>query len=175
MFSNKVQLNYSVYLFTVDRLYKKFNQRAAKYTVTKVISPYSVRLNTPRSIHDVFYVDRLRLAATNLLPSQLQDNSQPDPIIVNREEEYKVKEIVAEKCCRRGRGTQLLYKVKQKGYKLTTQELVIDLKETVALKRWINYSRLSRGAKTGLLKGFQRTISSLEQGDNVRNKILQVT
>ena len=138
MFSNKVQLNYSIHLSTVDRLCKKFNQRTAKYTITKVISPYIVRLNTLCSIYDAFYVDRLRLAATNPLPSQLQDNLQPNPIIVDGEEEYKVKEVVAEKRCGQGRGIQLLYEVKQKGYKLTTQELALDLKEIAVLKRIIN-------------------------------------
>jgi hypothetical protein len=42
----------------------------------------------------VFNVNILRLALSNLLPSQPQDNNKPEPIEVDREEMYLVEEIV---------------------------------------------------------------------------------
>jgi hypothetical protein len=48
----------------------------------------------PIGIYLVFHVNLVHLAATDLLPSQIMDNMQPPPLLVNREEEYKVKHIL---------------------------------------------------------------------------------
>jgi hypothetical protein len=50
----------------------------------------------------------LRLALSNLLPSQLQDNNEPEPIKVDREEMYLVEEILE----KRGKGRRRQYLVK---------------------------------------------------------------
>ena len=51
----------------------------------------------------MFNVNKLRLVAIDLLPSQLQDNTKPEPIEVDREEEYLVKEILGERRKRKKR------------------------------------------------------------------------
>jgi hypothetical protein len=160
MVGDKVWLYYGKHLSTVDRPCKKFDWKAAKYTVTQVISPHSVRLNTPPGIHDVFHVDRLRLAHTNPLPSQPRDDSQPPPIHIDGEEEWEVEEIVAEKRRGRGRGSHLLYEVKWKGYSLTTWEEETNMADTEALNQWIDFTRPHRGARLDLPQGFRRTIET---------------
>lgn len=61
---------------------KKLAWVNAKYTVTKVISPHVVELDVPSKIWPKFHVDLLRKANINPLPSQVQDDSQPTPILV---------------------------------------------------------------------------------------------
>jgi hypothetical protein len=56
----------------------------------------------------VFNVNILRLALSDLLPSQLQDNNELEPIEVDREEMYLVEEILKE----RGKGRRKQYLVK---------------------------------------------------------------
>ena len=67
---------------------KKLDYKCAKFTVTETFDTHSVRLNTPPGVHDVFHVDRLRLASTDPLPSQEQDDSQPIAIQVDGHDEY---------------------------------------------------------------------------------------
>jgi hypothetical protein len=49
----------------------------------------------PTGIHLVFHINLVRLAAIDPLLSQIIDNIQPPPLLVNGEEEYKVKHILA--------------------------------------------------------------------------------
>jgi hypothetical protein len=58
----------------------------------------------PISIHPVFHVDLVRLAATDPLPSQIMDDTQPPPLLVNGEEEYEVKHILAVRRRKVGQG-----------------------------------------------------------------------
>jgi hypothetical protein len=60
----------------------------------------------------VFNVNILQLALSDLLPSQLQDNNELEPIKVDREEMYLVEEILEE----RGKGRRKRYLVKWEGY-----------------------------------------------------------
>jgi hypothetical protein len=64
---------YKVYLslrnIRTDRPSKKLDNRLAKYTITKVIGLSSYRLDTPPRIHNVFYIDLLRSAVDDPLPS----------------------------------------------------------------------------------------------------------
>jgi hypothetical protein len=71
-----------------------------KYTVLEIVKPNAVKLNTCRRVHLVFNVNMLRLASSNLLPSQLQDDNELEPIEVDGEEMYLVEEILEE----RGKG-----------------------------------------------------------------------
>ena len=72
---------------TTDRPCKKLDWKNAKYTVLKVISSHSYRLDTPPGIHNVFHASLLKHAAADPFPNQRQDNSRPPAIIVDREEE----------------------------------------------------------------------------------------
>jgi hypothetical protein len=48
----------------------------------------------PRRVHPVFNVSMLRLASSDPLPSQLQDDNEPEPIEIDREAYYIVEEIL---------------------------------------------------------------------------------
>lgn len=144
--------------YSTGRQSKKLDWKNAKYTVTEVINSHSVKLYTPPGTHPVFHVDRLRLASTDPLHSQSQDDNQPLPLIVDGEEEWLVEEIVAEDRRRRGRGWRLLYEVKwKKGFHRTTLEPADLLAETEALTRWEDYSRPHRDEKGQLPTGFWRS------------------
>ena len=56
----------------------------------------------------MFNVNMLRLASSDLLPSQPQDDNKPEPIKVDGEEMYLVEEILEE----RGKGRRKQYLVK---------------------------------------------------------------
>jgi hypothetical protein len=79
--NDKVWLSYRKQLSN-GRPNKKLDWKNAKYTVTEVINSHSVRLNTPPGIHNVFHVDRLRLASSDPFPSQPNNDTQPAPVLV---------------------------------------------------------------------------------------------
>ena len=136
---------------------RKLDHKSAKYTVTQVVDSHSVKLNTPPGIHNVFHVDRLRLASTDPLPTQTRDDYQPAPIQVEDGEEwYQVEEIMAELRQRRGRGWTRWYEVKWVGYQLTSMEPVGNLDENEAVDRWEEYTRPYRNAEGELPPGFRR-------------------
>jgi len=145
--------------FATGRKSKKLDWRSAKYTVIEVINTHSVRLNTPPGPHNVFNVDRLRLASSDPLPSQLKDDDQPLPIEVDTDgaDMWEVEDIVAEVCRRRGRGTKWWYEVKWKGYHLPSMEPVENLEHTEAKTRWEQFTEPYRDPETRLLPpGFRR-------------------
>ena len=76
---------------------KKLDTKHAKFTITEVIGSHSYRLNTPPRIRDVFHSQLLQPASSDPLPSQIQDDSQPDPQFIDDEEEYDIKDILQEK------------------------------------------------------------------------------
>jgi hypothetical protein len=91
-----------------------------------------VKLNTPRKVHPLLNVNMLRLASCDPLPSQPQDDNEPEPIEVDREEMYLVEEILKE----RGKGRKKQYLVKWEGYPDPTWEPALNLKHTDALQDW---------------------------------------
>jgi hypothetical protein len=162
--------------FATSRKSKKLDWRSAKYTVIEVIDTHTVRLNTPPGPHNVFHVDRLRLASSDPLPSQSRDDDQPLPIQVDTDgaDMWEVEDILAEVCRRRGRGVRWWYEVKWKGYHLPTMEHVENLANTEAKIRWEQFTEPYRDPNTGLLPaGFRRGSNqthpnvSGEEGDNV--------
>lgn len=119
---------------------KKLDARSAKFTVLEVIGPASYRLDTPPGIHNVFYVDLLRPAAEDPLPSQVLDDPQLPAILVDNDEEWLVEEILNKrqrKLPGRGRRTRLEYLVKWQGYANPTWEPAVALQDTIALDRYL--------------------------------------
>lgn len=108
----------------------------AKYTITELISTYTVWLNTPLGIHPVFYMNLLWPVLNNPLSSQVLDDTQPPAVMVDGEEEFIVEEILDEKCIKRGRGSWLEYKVKWLGYTRPIWEGTSALEESSALDDW---------------------------------------
>ena len=74
---------------------KKLDWKNAKYTVIEVVGSHSYRLNTPTGIHNVFHSNLLRTASTDPLESQVLDDIQPNPIIVEDDEEYQIENLSA--------------------------------------------------------------------------------
>jgi hypothetical protein len=60
----------------------------------------------------VFNVSMLRLASSDPLPSQPQNNNKPEPIRIDREAYYIVEKILEE----RAKGCRKQYLVKWEGY-----------------------------------------------------------
>jgi len=74
-----------------------------------------------KSVHPIFHVSQLKTSLQSSIPNCVQ--SLPPPIKVNREVEYKVKEILDSKIDRRRRHCQLLYLVHWAGYAGTDEEM----------------------------------------------------
>jgi hypothetical protein len=71
-----------------QRYLKKLDWLHGRYTVQEVPSPHTVRLDMPTGVYPVFHVDLIRPAASDPLPSQIVDDSQPPPLVVDGELEY---------------------------------------------------------------------------------------
>jgi hypothetical protein len=145
--------------YKTGRQSRKLDWKSAKYTVIEVVDSHSVKLDTPPGHHPVFHVDRLRLASSDPLPSQVQDDYQPLPLQVGDEEEWVVEEIVGEQLKRRGRGWKLYFDVKWKGYHRTTLEPAEALENTEALDRWEEYTKDFRNEEGRLPEEFRRETS----------------
>lgn len=112
---------------------KKLDWLHAKYTVINVPTPHTVELSVPRGVHPVFHIDLIRPAASDPLPSQTVDDTQPPPIVVDNEAEWEVEEIIAARTKRIGRGRRREVLVKWAGYAEQTWERLEDLENCTAL------------------------------------------
>lgn len=115
-----------------DRPAKKLDAKQAKFTVTEIVGSHSYRLDTPPGIHNVFHSKLLRLASYDPLTSQVQDDTQPQPKLVQQEDEYEVEGILDEKIVRR----KHQYLVKWAGYARPTWEPASALQDVAALDKW---------------------------------------
>lgn len=97
------------------------------FPIAEVLGPYTYRLDLPDSltIHDVFNVDQLYLAANDPLPGQVLE--PPPPVLVENTPEYEVTEVLD--CRRKGRGFQ--YLVRWTGYDDPTLETARTIYEDV--------------------------------------------
>jgi hypothetical protein len=97
------------------------------FPIAEVLGPYTYRLDLPDSltIHDVFNVDQLYLAANDPLPGQVLE--PPPPVLVENTPEYEVTEVLD--CRRKGRGFQ--YLVRWTGYDDPTLESARTIYEDV--------------------------------------------
>lgn len=115
---------------------KKLDWVNAKYTVTKVVSPHAVRLDIPGRIFPTVHVDKLRLASTDPLPSQVVEEWNPEPIQVEGEDEYDVECIVDE----HKTNDQMFYLVKWRGWDTLPQDYTWEsleaMEDTKALDKW---------------------------------------
>jgi transposase InsO family protein len=139
--------------FKTKRPSRKLDWKNLKYTVLETVGPNAVRLDTPGRIHPVFHISSVRLAATDPLPSQPQDDREPLPIEIDGEDEYQVETIVGERLHRRKKQ----YLVKWVGYPEPTWEPKDYVADTEALDRWeeekaarpAKYSRKRKGSQKG--------------------------
>ena len=97
------------------------------FPIAEVLGLYTYRLRLPDSltIHNVFNVDQLYLAANDPLPSQVLE--PPPPVLVENTPEYEVAEVLD--CRQRGRSFQ--YLVRWTGYDDPTLESARTIFEDV--------------------------------------------
>ncbi|THC88327.1 hypothetical protein EYZ11_012225 [Aspergillus tanneri] len=112
-----------------ERWSKKLDWTHAKYTVVEVPTPLTVRLDVPTGIHPVFHVELVRPAATDPLPSQVVDDTQPPPIKVDGHSEWQIDEILAAKT----QGRTRIALVKWTGYAELTWHNIRVLQDCSAL------------------------------------------
>ncbi len=115
-----------------DRPAKKLDAKHAKFMVMGVVGSHSYRLDTPLRIHNMFHSKLLRLASYDPLTSQVQDDTQPQPRLIQQEDEYEVEEILSERTVRKKRW----YLVKWSGYARPTWEPASAMQDVAALDGW---------------------------------------
>jgi len=119
-----------------ERLSKKLDWIHAQYTITRTFegNPYFYELDVPKGIHKKFHVSLLRLAATDPLPSQVQDDFQPPPVTIEgQDDEYGVEKILRCRTRRIGRGSRREALVKWIGYAEPDWQPLQNLQDTIAL------------------------------------------
>ena len=95
-----------------DRPSKKLdNQMIGPFRITEQVG-HAYRLDLPSTmkIHDVFSPDKLRKAANDPLPGQVQE--PPEPVEINDDEEWEVEQILDSRIHRK----KLQYRVKWLGF-----------------------------------------------------------
>ncbi|KJZ76224.1 hypothetical protein HIM_04306 [Hirsutella minnesotensis 3608] len=118
---------------TTPQLKKKLSWTQAKYKVTKVIAPDVYELDVPSNIHPRFFADLLRKDPNDPLPSQVQDDTQPPPLLDGTVPVYPVEKVLRAE--RHPKGRELL--VKWDGYIEPTWEPRDNIKLTDAFKRFV--------------------------------------
>lgn len=115
---------------------KKLSELHQQYTVLAAVGRNAYRLDIPGETYDVFNTSLLRPVAKDPLPSQIQDDVQPVPLIVDGEQEYEIEEILDVRVVRgRGRGGPLKrqFLCKWRGYASPSWNEAENCSDTVAL------------------------------------------
>jgi hypothetical protein len=95
-----------------------------------------MELNILGHIYPRFYVDLLKRAENDLFPSQIRDNTQPPPLIINGEPEYIVEKIKRARLKKVGKGNRREILVKWKEYKKEIWEPRKEFLKTEALAQF---------------------------------------
>lgn len=115
---------------------KKLDWLHHKYEVIEVTKPTVMRLDVPGNIHPYFHVSILRRAANDPLPGQQRTDERPPPIKEDDGDYWLVKEVLAARWKRVGRGQRREVLVKWEGYQELTWEPLSSLRLTDALEEF---------------------------------------
>jgi predicted aspartyl protease len=143
---------------------KKLDWKCEKYQVARVRDPYWVELAVPWETK-TYHVDKLRPAASDPLPSQQINDSNPAAVVVRddaQEEEHlewHVENITEE---RRRQGNKQ-YLVKWTGYPTLTWEPEEHLQDTKALQAWQTVTLPVRLPNGNLKKKWKEHLATLSR------------
>jgi hypothetical protein len=147
-----------------QRRSKKFDWKAAKYTVTRIWkdNPSIIELDVPGQLHRTFHVDLIRPAAMDPFPSQRTNDSAPAPLVVRDKEsdedhiEYIIEEVKDEYV----RGGQVVIVIKWEGYpdSENTVEILEPFLETTAYKVWLRKTQHLRNSDGKLTRNWRRQL-----------------
>ena len=112
---------------------KKLDWLHGRYKIVEVPSPYTVRLDVPTGIHPVFHTELVRPAATDPFPSQIVDDTQPPPLLIDGEEEYGVDRVLAVRRRKVGRGYRNEALVQWTGWAEQTWQELASVQDCAAL------------------------------------------
>jgi hypothetical protein len=79
-----------------------------------------MEVNVPGHIHPRFHVDLLKRAENDPFPSQIRDDTQPPPLLIDGELKYTIEEIKRARLKEMGKGSRRKILVKWKGCKKET-------------------------------------------------------
>jgi hypothetical protein len=110
--------------FRTTRPSKKLSEKnLGPYNVIAKVGSHSYTICLPqfmKAVHLVFHVSQLEPATPNTIPNRIQP--PPPTILVDREPEYEISEILDSKLDQRQRQCKLLYLVHWEGYQGTDEE-----------------------------------------------------
>jgi hypothetical protein len=92
-----------------------------------------MELNVPGHIYPKFHVDLLKRAENDPFSSQIRDDTQPPPLLIDGEPEYIIEKIKRARLKKVGKKSRKKVLVKWKGYKKKTWKPREEFLKTEAL------------------------------------------